>query len=229
MAAYSDRVDCLAAAAAWPDRPLGDSAKISGILARSGRVEETFEWRIGSDMTQAIERIEGGFRVWSITDTGTWEALVAEEGDALVASYALNGLQQSLFYAIGWASRASAGGLEEGPRNACERYLTLLWSDGRERAGAIANEAAVAIEHGDAWEQGISRLRAVPEPYPDDPADRRMWVETQTSGPGLRFVCASPTVGRAAEFVPVYEGLANDIPRELGWRTPAGGDGEEMQ
>ena len=44
-----------------------------------------------------------------------------------------------------------------------------------------------------------------------------MWVETRTDGQGLRLTSASPTVTRAAEFIPVYESLGDDIPRELGW------------
>ena len=228
MAAAADCAECLAGKTVLTEPQVDHAAGISEHLSRSGRFEETFEWRIGTEMTSGIERIRGGHRVWASTE-GTWEAFVAAEDQALAAYYVLGGLQQSLFYAIGWASRASASERLDGGRNACERYLARLWREGRDRARAIADEAAVAIEHGDAWGRGISRLRAVAEPYPDpDDPVRHTWFEAQTNSPGLRFASASPTVARAAEFMVVHEGLASDIPDELGWEVPGSDQAEEQ-
>jgi hypothetical protein len=226
MTAASDCAAQMADEAAQVARNPGFAAERAR-LARSGRFEETFEWRIGTEMTRGIERKRDGYRVWARTE-GSWEAFVATEDEALEAHYVLSRLQQSLFYAIGWASWASKTQIDEtdparlwtpSARNACERYLTQLWSEGRERARSISVEAAIPIEHGDAWEHGVSRLRPSP--------DQHMWVEAQTSVPGLKFVSASPTVDRAAEFLLVYEGLANDIPREFGWPRPEGSKVEE--
>jgi hypothetical protein len=198
-------------------------ADVTAALARSGRFEESFEWRISTYATRGVGRTRVGYRVWCGTE-GQWEALVATEENAVEAHYVLARLQQALFYAVGWASWASKTQPEETdparpwkpePRNACERYFTELWSDGLPEARSRSEEEAARIEQRKAWAaHGISTLR--PHEKPDD-RERRMWVETQTSLPGLRFTSYSPTVRRAAEFIAVYEGLARDIPREFGW------------
>jgi hypothetical protein len=224
VTANVDCAECLAGAAAWPARISDLIARDSETLARSGRFEETFEWRIGTETTRGIERVEGGFRVWSANDY-TWEAVLAGENEAFAACYVLSRLQQSLFYAIGWASWASATQLDEddparpwspSPRNECERYLAQLWMEGRDRARSIAEKARPRIENGESWQGGSSTLGPTPDPPDGGPAT---WVETQTESSAIRFSSHSPTVTRAAEFIPVYEGLANDIPRELGWQT----------
>lgn len=225
MTADSDCAECLVGEAArrkdWPDK----SAAVSNGLADSGRFEETYEWRISTYTTRGVERSERGYRVWSETD-GTWEAVVSVEQEALAAYFVLSGLQQSLFHAIGWASWAAARQLtvddpprpwSPSPRDECERYLALLWIEGRDRARGIAEEAAAIIESGGSWRSGRSILR--PAPDPGQPG-RSTWIEAHTSSLGLQFTSASPTAIRAAEFIPVYEGLASDIPRELGWQMP---------
>jgi hypothetical protein len=224
MTAYSDCATSLAGEAARPARQPYAAAEAE-TLARSGRFEETYEWRIGTETTRGIERRQDGFRVWSETD-GTWEALVATEAEARAASYVLSRLQQKLFYVIGWASWTSATQREEDAparewspleRDSCERYLAHLWREGRARAKSIADESAAAIAAGGSWRSETSTLR--PGHHPAS-SERRTWFEAQTRGPGLRFTSHSPTVARAAEFLSIYERLADDIPREHGWRTP---------
>jgi hypothetical protein len=227
MTVDSDCVDCLAREAAWGERRSERSTELSRALTGSGRFEETYEWRISTYTTSGIERIPGGYRVWSETD-GTWEAVVAVEHDALAAYFLLSGLQHRLFYAIGWASWVSATQLgvddpaqpwSPSPRNECERYLARLWTEGKDRARVIAEDAKPLVASGESWLSGISTLR--PASDPEQPASRT-WVEAETSDSGLRFTSSSPTVTRAAEFIAVYEGLATDVPRELGWKTPNG-------
>jgi hypothetical protein len=205
----------------------------SAELALRGRFEETYEWRISTYTTRQIERVKAGYFVRCATD-GAFEALMTREEDALAAYVLFSDLQHSLFYAIGWASWTSKTQLEEDDplleeddpprawslslRSPCERYVSGLWTDGRERARAIAVEARVAIDRGEPWENDNASLRGIPEPYASgDAGESKQWVEARVERDGLKFISASPNVGRAAEFLLVYEGIANDLQRERGW------------
>ena len=116
--------------AATADDRLGDIAsrldKAREAVDADGVWVDQWEWRIGTDGTERIERINGGFRA-SAHFNGRFRVDVQTFGEAWEARAVLKDLGIALFYALGWTEHEMTPSLESEPdRSMTEAYAKRL-------------------------------------------------------------------------------------------------------
>lgn len=180
-------------------------------VERNGRWDDRYEWRIFTEGTESIERIDGGFRAGADFN-GRFRADFATFGEAWEAAKVLANLGMSLFYALSWTSSSSIPDLEAKPdRPTAEAYLKRL-----------ARDTAASPPELDERSDGSRTLSIVTAPPPTDWADppESILVVTVRSG-SLLLECDCTTPERAHLFLGVFDALVADLLEILDWQPLA--------
>jgi hypothetical protein len=203
--------------------------EVRGALEREGRWESTYEWRMATAGTDALEKSGAAYRA-SATHHGTFAASFATLPEAWEALSVLSRLQQDLFYAAGWSSWAARAQLEPGddvheaaesdePRLA---YLTEISREARDEARRLAAAIADSLGRAEPWQEdvegGTALAAVISEERWMDEEGGAPFVEASARHGSLLFTTYAPTADRAAQFLRIYTRLIGDLAAVLEWR-----------
>jgi hypothetical protein len=141
--------------------------KIEDGLRRRARWHDGYEWRIGTETTVTVERVQERFRVKVCCDA-SFAATVDRLHDAAEAVAIFEDVTIHLFYAVGWPSWAGwkqmrpwdaepARSLPR-PRDLSERYLQRLARESREEWHTLLPAARAALADHGIWEHDVRRI-----------------------------------------------------------------------
>ena len=185
---------------------LGTVEEVRSALERDGRWSESYEWRISTAGTDAIERVPtGAFRA-VVDHHGTFQASFATFAEACEAMCVLSQIQKDLFYAVGWDSWADRGRSDADgprrPRREDDKRLEYLYRLSREaRAESTPEESFTRSTR----------------PWGEHREDVSV-IEFDVRERSLSMRGASPTLERASEFAGIYERLRADLQLILEWK-----------
>ena len=190
--------------------------EVRAAVELNGRWENSYEWRIGTDGTEWMERVPGGFRAGADFN-GRFRTDFETFGEAWEGVRVLSRLGMSLFYALNWTERVSTPDLEPEPgRPVAEAYLKGLAREAAGRPPSV-DELRGSDWHADGPRSLSVVTTALPADwgYDDDPEG--LYVVTVRSG-SLVLECNCPTPERAHLFLGVFDALASDLLEILDWR-----------
>jgi hypothetical protein len=223
------------------------AVSIESRLRRRSSWHDRYEWRIATETTVTVERVEERIQV-DVSCDASFHVTVERLEQAAEAAAVLEHVTIYLFYAVGWPSWAGwqqmrpydaepAHALPR-PRNLSERYLQRLARESRDEWRTLTRAAHAALtEHG-LWQHDVRRItrsatggsaELLNEVGPlGGPPDPQWLAEPQDifdvsvqSGP-LVLACATPTIDRAGEFAGIFARLANDMARVFVWARSGG-------
>ncbi len=211
-------------------------------LRRRARWQDRYEWRIGTETTVTVERVQERFRV-NVSCDASFAATVDRLRDAAEALAVLEHVTIYLFYAVGWPSWAGwkqmrpwdaepARSLPR-PRNLSERYLQRLARESRDEWRTLRLAAGAVLADDGVWEHDVRRITRRAEggsaelldevgplggpPDPEWLAEPQDVFEVTVQGGRLVLACATPTIDRAGEFAGTFARLAADIACAFAW------------
>jgi hypothetical protein len=214
-------------------------------LRRRSSWRDRYEWRIGTETTVSVERVEDGFQV-DVWCDASFHVTVGELEQAAEAAIVLEHLTVYLFYAVGWPSWSGWQQMRPSdaeparalprPRNLSERYLQRLARESRDEWRTLGRVAQAALAEYGFWQDegrritrggvggsaelldDVGPLAGPPDPqWLAEPQD--IFEVTMQCGP-LVLACAAPTIDRAGEFAGIFARLATDMARAFAWVRP---------
>jgi hypothetical protein len=195
--------------------------EVQANLERAGRWEEFYEWRIATDGTDRLEKLATDrYRAWS-DHHGIFTAEFKTFAEAFEALTVLSEIQKDLFYAVGWSSWVDWGQMnpddppaERGEEDEELTYLRRLSSEARARARELQPEVAIELDRVGRWtaEASAGRPRVSRAVIRGDDG-----FAVESSSRTLSLSTEAPTLGRALEFLGIYEQLPADLEHHLHW------------
>jgi hypothetical protein len=221
------------------------SASIEGGLRRRASWQDRYEWRIGTETTVTVARVEQRFRV-EVSCDASFAATVDRLQDAAEAAAVLEHVTIYLFYAVGWPSWAGWQRMRPSDaepqrslprtRSLCERYLQRLARESRNEWSSLRPAACAALAEQGVWEHDVRSITRSarggsaelledvgPLGGPPDPewlAEPEDIFEVSVHSGRLLLTCATPTLDRAGEFAGIFARVGADMARVFAWARP---------
>jgi hypothetical protein len=221
------------------------AASIEAGLRRRACWQDRYEWRIGTETTVTVERVDERFQA-EVSCDASFAATVDRLRDAAEAAAVLEHVTIYLFYAVGWPSWAGWLQLRPSdaeprrrlprPRNLSERYLQRLARESRDEWGRLRSAARAALGERGLWQHDVRRIthsarggsaelldEVGPLAGPPDPewlAEPEDVFEVRVHSGRLVLICAAPTLDRAGEFAAIFARLATDMASVFAWARP---------
>jgi hypothetical protein len=221
------------------------TGSIGSGLRRRRRWQHRDEWRIGTETTVTVERVEEQFRV-EVSCDASFAVTVGLLDEAAEAAAVFEHVTVYLFYAVGWPSwagwqqmrpsDAAPAHARPRPRNLSERYLQRLAAESRDEWRTLAQAARAALAEHAHWAQGVRRItrgarggsaelleQVGPLGGPPDPdwlVEPEDVFEVRVQNGRLVLACATPTIDRAGEFAGIFARLGADMTHAFAWARP---------
>lgn len=227
--AHTDAGEYLLARADAIGRLSEVASKTESILASLGPKaawETSYEWRIGTDGTDRLEKFgPKRFRA-TTTHHGEFSVEAKRYGVALEALQVLGSIQKDLFYTVGWSGWAGPGRLhpEDPVRDRTwdskHPYLERIAKAAiSESTKTLADVERARVENG-SWEDNVEldgrlirrRFASAAAEWAHGPV-----VQVTVESGTLVTRCEAPTAERALEFGGIFVRLHRDIPAVLEW------------